>query len=934
MDYGFHGISSVTFEGKKVTYHYTSEGQLREVRKYKDSTNYVSTFFTYYPDGKMEKIVDANGKVTKLNYENGFIYSIEQPSTTGETIPVTEYAYDIATYTSEVTDPEGGVTNYKMNDNYVIQSITDPLGDTIEYMEMDTNFNPKKIKDAKGYITNKQYDSKGNVLEEKDPKGNITTYTYDEYSNMKTMTDAKGTTTYIYNTKGDLIGLKDPAGNLTQYEYDEYGNKTSTIFPDGSKEFYTYDQLNNYQKTAVDPLGRTTVTLTDALGNVTSIKDPKGNTTFFTYDQRQLLTSVKDAKNHVTSYGYDENGNKTTITNAAGKVVTMTYNDQNQLISRKEPLGETTSLSYDDNGNLKTIKNPVDAVKTITIQNEYDAANQLKSVSANGVKKWSYQYDSNGNVEKVTDETTQQAKVLEYDANENLKKETKGNQSITYGYNAANELISAKLSSNTDVVEQSYGLNANSQLEKISRNGMEQVDLKYTKNGLPDMMTYVNGVATDLDYDTAQQLKTLSVKRGTNNLLSESFDYDDNGNITAVTSSQGNRSYTYDELNQLKSQTLSDGTVESYEYDVVGNRTKKTTVKNGQTQVTNYTHNANNQLTTVNGQAYTYDKSGNRVKDDQYTYIYNAFDELVEIKTLSGQTVATYTYDEQGRRTSKTVNGETTNYHYNQGINVLFETNKSGKITAEYSYDQSGFPLTMTKNGQTYYYVLNGHKDVVALTDASGSTVASYEYDAWGNILSQSGTMAEANPYRYAGYRYDKETHFYYLMARYYEPKEGVFLARDPVTGDYNDPRTQNGYNYGNNNPVMNLDPNGEKASFSSARIKYAFKMGIQGVIASYVGWNAAGTIAGHIVTFVIGMVGFSKFKKAETVKYNTVLRHLKYSGGKNMIKVAKKRVYKALGRKAAAMAVGGFLATIPDLVNFSVHFVRGYYNYGKKRKK
>lgn len=57
----------------------------------------------------------------------------------------------------------------------------------------------------------------------------------------------------------------------------------------------------------------------------------------------------------------------------------------------------------------------------------------------------------------------------------------------------------------------------------------------------------------------------------------------------------------------------------------------------------------------------------------------------------------------------------------------------------------------MTTNGTAYYYQLNGHGDVVKLTDASGNVVAQYQYDAWGNIISQSGTMASANPYRYAG---------------------------------------------------------------------------------------------------------------------------------------------------------------------------------------
>jgi RHS repeat-associated protein len=59
---------------------------------------------------------------------------------------------------------------------------------------------------------------------------------------------------------------------------------------------------------------------------------------------------------------------------------------------------------------------------------------------------------------------------------------------------------------------------------------------------------------------------------------------------------------------------------------------------------------------------------------------------------------------------------------------------------------------------------------------------------------------------------YDKETSMYYLMARYYHPVHGVFLSVDPDPGDEDDSVTQNGYTYGNNNPVMNLDPDGNMA--------------------------------------------------------------------------------------------------------------------------
>ncbi|GKV68547.1 hypothetical protein NCCP2716_10450 [Sporosarcina sp. NCCP-2716] len=75
--------------------------------------------------------------------------------------------------------------------------------------------------------------------------------------------------------------------------------------------------------------------------------------------------------------------------------------------------------------------------------------------------------------------------------------------------------------------------------------------------------------------------------------------------------------------------------------------------------------------------------------------------------------------------------------------------------------------------------------------------------------MSQSGEMATDNPLRYKGARYDDETGLYYLIARYYQPEEGVFLSADPEGGDLDLAITQNGYNYATNNPVMYTDPDG-----------------------------------------------------------------------------------------------------------------------------
>ncbi|EDO0332284.1 hypothetical protein GNK26_13335, partial [Listeria monocytogenes] len=205
---------------------------------------------------------------------------------------------------------------------------------------------------------------------------------------------------------------------------------------------------------------------------------------------------------------------------------------------------------------------------------------------------------------------------------------------------------------------------------------------------------------------------------------------------------------------------------------------------------------------------------------------------------------------------SKTVDGVTTNYHYDgDSIDVLYETDGDGKVVRQYVYSDDNVRLAMKMNGKTLYYHYNAHGDVIALTDEAGKIVAEYAYDAWGNVLKNNASTeeAKANPYGYAGYTYDKEIEQYYLMARYYEPKQGVFTAYDPDPGDEDDPQTMNGYNYANNNPVRYVDPDGHwvwlaiNAGFAAYDGYKAYK--------KTKSWKSAGWAAAK------GAVGGGKFK-------------------------------------------------------------------------
>ncbi|MDE8564821.1 colicin E5-related ribonuclease [Anoxybacillus rupiensis] len=125
----------------------------------------------------------------------------------------------------------------------------------------------------------------------------------------------------------------------------------------------------------------------------------------------------------------------------------------------------------------------------------------------------------------------------------------------------------------------------------------------------------------------------------------------------------------------------------------------------------------------------------------------------------------------------------------------------------------NGKPNTVTNaNGDTFYYVINYRGDVIRIVDENGATVANYSYDPWGKVLSVSENAAVAGqPIGYAGYYYDRETKLYYLQARYYDPETARFISRDPDPGDKDDPITQNAYTYANDNPVMLVDPDGNR---------------------------------------------------------------------------------------------------------------------------
>jgi RHS repeat-associated protein len=593
--------------------------------------------------------------------------------------------------------------------------------------------------------------------------------------------------------------------------YYYFYNQTGTAWFDAmrlafgpSMTFNTYDTNGNYVTNVTNPQGNEVSNSFDIVGNMTSFTDGNGKKTTYGYDPRNLLNKVTDAKQGVTSYGYDDAGNMTTATDASNHKTTYGYNEFNAISSITNPLNQTIRMGYDKNGNTTDVTYP----KGDKVTYMPDANNRLSTVSYNGALQWTYAYDANGNVKSITDST---GKVVSnnFDANNRLTEQAEGSTNkIDFGYDANSNISTLTATAGSTTITTGYGYNSNNQTTSLSRNSINQAKFVYDEKGNVISVTRAVGTYSSYEYDGANRLVSVNNYNAAGALLdSYKYSYDGNGNQTSVVTSSGTINYQYDALNQLTQETLLDGSTILYTYDAVGNRLSKTVTK-GTTTTTNYTYDASNQLTAVNGQTYTYDANGNLTGNGANTYIYDVENRLTQVKNSSGTSLATFTYNNEGKRTSMTTATGTVYFHYN-GDKVIYETDANNNVVADYTWDDQGNPVTMTKSGVTYYYHINGHGDVTSLTDSSGTVVAQYQYDAWGNILSQTGSMASSNPYRYAGYRYDVSTGLYYLMTRYYDPNVGRFITRDSYPGFRNDPLSLNRYNYTDSNPVNNVDPYG-----------------------------------------------------------------------------------------------------------------------------
>lgn len=737
----YYTIDAATCASTPTTCEYR-KGDLRRVI---DAVGNANEVVRYDGAGRIARMRDANGLITDLEYHpQGWLAALKVrgPDDSRETDDlITRLEYETTGAVKKVRLPDGSSAEYKYGPQHLLTDIIDQDGNRIRYtLNKFGDREKQEILRADGTVLAKS------------------SSVYDRLGQLQSVTDAYGRITRYGTTNGKVHEVRDALWNVNAsnwrrdrfYNYDALGQLKQERAKSGQYNLpvdtsYEYDALGQLTK-VTDPKGLDTVYTRNALGDLLELTSPDTGVSTNTYDAAGNLNTATDAKGVVRRYSTD----------ALGRMVSTQYGDNRAL---------DVTLSYD-------------TAPTVCAADERASRGRLSEMKdASGSTR--YCYDRFGRVTR--------------------KQQTINGTAFTlrYGYTAAGQL-GVMTYPDGSVVD--YGYSAVGKLTAVGvtvPGRAREVVLQnatYYPFGPLASWTYRNGRSLVRTYN--QNYQPGIVQDTAPGGLSIGYEFDEVGNLKAVRKGDQAdppvRKYEYDQLYHLLTTKdgNTNGVLQSYTYDVTGNRDSITT--GGRT--TDYTYeDASHRLAKVGTVVRSYDAIGNTtsIGGQQKTFDYDETGRMTTVKS-SDTTLMQYAYDGKGQQVRRYLGASTSSFAvYGESGQWLGEYDAMGKPKQQVIW-LGNLPVALLQtdavNTALHYIQADALGTPRVVIDPNRNvTVWKWELseEAFGNSPpnqdpDQDG-IAFAFNLRFPGQRYDAASGLNYNHLRNYDPGTGRYIESDPI---------------------------------------------------------------------------------------------------------------------------------------------------------
>jgi RHS repeat-associated protein len=556
-----------------------------------------------------------------------------------------------------------------------------------------------------------------------------------------------------------LTGIIDENGDrYATYAYDEQGRAVSSEHTGGDgKITIVYDEAGN-TRTVTNALGKRAVYHLEPFQSLLKVTRIEGQPSehcaaadsSFEYDDNSYIRKVTDGEGNVTTYTRDALGQELARTEGEGtaeeRTFTTEWHETFRLpVSITEPARRVTFV-YDDRGRLSQSTETDLTTHTVPYPTFGQARSWTYAYTAEGLRdaadgplpgpadKVDYEYDSAGNLKRVTNAVGHVTTILEVDG--------AGRPLSVQAPNAIVTNLSYDLRGRLAGVTKAAGVPGE---EAVTR-------FAYDAAGNLRSITQPDGSRLVYEYDAAHRLT--AVRTGDGERIG--YELNDLGQLTKVEIRDADglltttMAHTYDELGRLLKDLGAGQQTTLYSYDRADRRTGRT-----------------DPLGRVYGSAY--DALGRVIREtdpDRFETLlsYDANDALVGVTdALTHQTAyVTNGFGEVIRRVSP--DSGTTDFWCDQAGRRVRQVDARGVETL-YTYDALDritsitFPASPSENRTLTYdepAVLHGTGFLTGVTDQAGHM--DFAYDARGNLIRDSRTLG-ATGYE-TRYSYDPADRF------------------------------------------------------------------------------------------------------------------------------------------------------------------------------